>query len=162
LPEVVCDTSPLQYLHQLGLLDLLPALVGRVIIPPAVLREMEQGKAAGIDLPDMRSLEWLTIRSPARISTMSFEHDLGSGETEVLTLAGEMDEVVVVLDDGLARKVAEQRRIAVIGTLGVLLNAKRAGLVSNMKELLDRLQAKRFRLSSVTRIAVLKLAGEEE
>lgn len=93
---------------------------------------------------------------------MPFEHDLGSGEIEVLTLAGEMDEVVVVLDDGLARKVAEQRRIAVIGTLGVLLNAKRAGLVSNIKELLDRLQAKRFRLSPVTRTAVLKLAGEQE
>lgn len=144
------------------MLDILPALVGRVVIPPAVLHEIEQGKAAGIDLPDIRSLEWLTIRHPARISMMPFEHDLGSGEIEVLTLAGEMDEVVVVLDDGLARKVAELRRIAVIGTLGVLLNAKRAGLVSNIKELLDRLQAKRFRLSPVTRTAVLKLAGEQE
>jgi hypothetical protein len=62
LPEVVCDTTPLQYLYQLGLLHILPALAGRVLIPPAVLHEIEEDKAFGIDLPDVRALEWLTIR----------------------------------------------------------------------------------------------------
>ncbi len=162
MPEVVCDTSPLQYLHQLGLLCLLPALVGRVVIPPAVLREIEQGKAAGIDLPDIRSLEWLTIRSPAQISTMPFEHDLGPGETDVLMLASESSGVVAVLDDGLARREADRRGIPVIGTLGLLVNAKRVGLVVSVKEHIDRLQVKRFRVSPLTRAVVLKLADEED
>ncbi|MBI2478605.1 MAG: hypothetical protein HYV60_08195 [Planctomycetia bacterium] len=42
MSEVVCSTSPLQYPHQLGLLHILPALAGRVIVPPAVI--VRQGK----------------------------------------------------------------------------------------------------------------------
>ena len=161
MPEVVCDTSTIQYLHQIKLLHILPALAGRVLIPPAVLREIEEGKASGIDLPDMRALEWLTIRPPISSAALPFEHDLGPGETEVLLLALEIDDVVVVFDDGLARRVADRQRIPVIGTLGLLINAKRAGLVASVKEQIDRLQAKRFRVSPLTRTAVLKLAGEE-
>ena len=161
MPEVICDTSPLQYLHQLGLLHILPALAGRVLIPPAVLHEIEEGKACGIDLPDVRALEWLTIRPPTGSSTLPLDHNLGPGETEVLMLAWEIDDVVVVFDDGLARRVADQRRILVIGTLGLLINAKRVGLVLSVKEQIDRLQAKRFRMSPLTRAAVLKLAEED-
>lgn len=144
------------------MLYLLPALVGRVVIPPAVLREIEQGKAAGIDLPDIRSLEWLTIRPPDRVSVVPFEHDLGPGETEVLMLASEISGAVAVFDDGLARREADRRGILVIGTLGLLVNAKRAGLVGSVKEHIDRLQIKRFRVSPLTRAVVLKLAGEED
>jgi predicted nucleic acid-binding protein len=42
LPEFICNTSPLQYLHQLGWLEILPALTGRVIIPPAVADELDR------------------------------------------------------------------------------------------------------------------------
>jgi len=76
-------------------------------------------------------------------------------------LAGELGDVVVVLDDGLARRVADRGQIPVIGTLGLLVNAKRVGLVPSVKEQIDRLQAKRFRVSPLTQTAVLKLAGEE-
>jgi predicted nucleic acid-binding protein len=162
LPEVVCDTSPLQYLHQLGLLHILPALAGRVLIPPAVAREIEEGVSSGVDLPDLRALEWLKIRVPAAGPLLPLEHDLGPGETEVFMLAGELADVVVVLDDGLARRVADHRKIPVIGTLGLLLNAKRARLVASVKAQIDRLQAKRFRVSPMTRAAVLELAGEQE
>jgi len=48
----------------------------------------------------------------------------------------------------------------VIGTLGLLVNAKRTGLVVSIKEDINRLQFNRFRVSSVTRAAVLKLAGK--
>lgn len=161
LPEVVCDTSTLQYLHQLGLLHILPALAGHIVIPPAVLHEIEEGQSRGIDLPEVNMLAWLVVRSPAAITMLPFEHDLGPGETEVLMLAGEIGDVVAVLDDGLARREAERRGIPVIGTLGLLVNAKRAGLVSSVKEQIDRLQEKRFRVSPLTRAAVLKLAEEE-
>jgi hypothetical protein len=52
LPEVICNTSPLQYLHQLELLHILPALAGRVTVPPAVLDEISAGQALGVNLPD--------------------------------------------------------------------------------------------------------------
>jgi len=53
LPEVICDTSSLQHLHQLGLLDLLPALVQRIIVPPSVAAELSVGRSLGVELPDL-------------------------------------------------------------------------------------------------------------
>lgn len=65
MPEVVSNTSPLQYLHQLGLLDLLPRLVGRVTVPQAVVDELEAGRSLGHDLPEVTSLAWVTVRIPS-------------------------------------------------------------------------------------------------
>ena len=76
-------------------------------------------------------------------------------------LALESPEAVAVLDDALARRVAETLGLRLTGTLGVLLDAKRAGLVEVIAPLLDRLDALRFRLAAHTRAAVLRLAGEE-
>ena len=53
MPEVVCNTSPLQYLHQIGQLSILPALVGSIVVPPAVLAELDAGIAKGLDLPQL-------------------------------------------------------------------------------------------------------------
>jgi len=80
----------------------------------------------------------------------------------VLLLALETPGAVVVLDDARARRVAELRRIPLIGTLGLLLNAKRAGSISTLKPCLNELQVRGFRLAAQTRAAVLKLAGEHE
>jgi predicted nucleic acid-binding protein len=86
--------------------------------------------------------------------------NIGSGETEVLMLALESREAVVALDDAPARRVAETLGLRLTGTLGLLLDAKRAGLIPTVGPLLDQLQALRFRVAPDTRIAVLKLAGE--
>lgn len=45
MPDVIADTSPLQYLHRLGLLDLLQHDYGTVVVPEAVVREIESGAA---------------------------------------------------------------------------------------------------------------------
>jgi uncharacterized protein len=67
---------------------------------------------------------------------------------------------VVIVDDLLARRTAEALHIPLAGTLGVLLAAKRAGLIGEIAPLLDNLQNLRFWVSPVTRTAVLKLADE--
>jgi hypothetical protein len=75
-------------------------------------------------------------------------------------LALESPDAVVVLDDLLARQAAEVLHLKLTGTLGLLLDAKQAGLIPAVSPLLDQLQALRFRLAPLTRTAVLKLAGE--
>lgn len=160
MPEVICNTSPLQYLHQLRLLHVLPALARRVTIPPAVLDELAAGRACGVDLPDPSALDWITIRQPAAEESLRLVTDLGPGETQVLALGLEIADSVVVLDDGVARQVADTLHIRFTGTLGLLVDAKRAGLVETVAPLLDQLQALGFRLAPHTRRAVLKLAGE--
>lgn len=160
MPEVICNTSPIQYLYQLGLLHILPTLAQHVIIPPAVAEEVAIGRASGVSLPDLTTLEWVTVRRPTSELALPLVTDLGSGETEVLMLALELREAVVVLDDALARRVAETLGLRLTGTLGLLLDAKRAGLVTEIGPLLDQLQALRFHLAPHTRAAVLRLAGE--
>jgi predicted nucleic acid-binding protein len=160
LPEVICNTSPLQYLHQLGLLDVLPALTDHIIVPLAVVHELAAGRAQGVNLPDPTALRWVTVRQPVSTPVLPLVTDLGPGETEVLALALESTDAVVLLDDALARQVAAALHIQFRGTLGVLLDAKRAGLVSTILPLLDQLQALQFRLSVRTREAILALAGE--
>jgi predicted nucleic acid-binding protein len=76
-------------------------------------------------------------------------------------LALESTEPIVVLDDMLARRMAQISGLRLTGTLGLLLDAKRAQLVQAIKPFLDQLQSLRFRVAPYTRAAVLKLAGEE-
>ena len=160
MPDVICDTSPIQYLYQLELLDVLQALATNVIVPPAVVEELAQGRDLGVPLPDLTTLDWVTVRQPSSQLAVALVTELGPGETEVLMLGLEYREGVVVLDDALARRMAEALGLRLTGTLGVLLDAKRAGLVPAVGPLLDRLQALRFRLAPHTRAAVLELAGE--
>ncbi|MEW6192546.1 MAG: DUF3368 domain-containing protein [Bacillota bacterium] len=161
MPEVICNTSPIQYLYQVELLHILPALAGQVVIPPAVVNELAAGRSWGIDLPDPTRLEWVIVRRPTSEVALPLVTDLGPGETAVLMLALESHDPVVVLDDALARRVAESLSIRLTGTLGLLLDAKRAGLIAAIAPVLDQLQALRFHLAPRTRTAVLKLAGEK-
>jgi len=79
----------------------------------AVVDELTQGRALGVDLPDLGTLDWVTVRRPISESAVPLVVDLGPGETEVLMLALESPGAIVVLDDGLARYVAETRAYGV-------------------------------------------------
>lgn len=139
MPELICNTSPVQYLFQAGLLHILPELAGRIIIPPAVAEELAIGRGAGVNLPDPTKLEWVTIRRPASAAALPLITDLGAGEAEVLMLALESREAITVLDDALARRAAAILRLRITGTLGLLLDAKRAGLIPAVGPVLDLL-----------------------
>ena len=131
-------------------------------MPPAVVEEeLAAGRRLGIELPDVTALDWITIRRPASAAALPLVSDLGPVETEVLMLALELPGAIVILDDGMARRVAETVGIPLPGTLGILRDAKTAGLISAVKPLLDQLQDRGFHLASRTRIAVLRQAGEK-
>jgi predicted nucleic acid-binding protein len=138
----------------------MPALAARIIVPAAVVRELAVGRAAGIDLPDVESLPWVEVRTPASSRALALVTDLGPGEAEVLALGLEARDSILILDDALARRVAAAHALRVRGTLGLLLDAKTRGLVSSIAPILDTLEGLRFRVSPQTRDAVLRLAGE--
>ena len=159
VPEVICDVSPIQYLHQAGLLDLLRLRYGNITIPTAVAAERE-GTLRGVDLPAVETLEWMRIRQPVGQLLLPIVADLGAGEREVLALGTEKPESLVMLDDGLVRRYARMLNLKLTGTLGVLLKAKETGLLPSVALVLERLEALRFRMDAETRQAVLRLAGE--
>jgi uncharacterized protein len=161
LLSVVCNTSPFQYLFQLDLLQILPALTDQVIVPPAVIEELSVGRKWGLSLPDLTEYSWVEIRHPISEPALPLVTDLGPGEAQVLMLALENRNLIAVLDDGLARRVADALGLKFTGTLGLLIDAKNAGIIPSIAPLLDQLQALRFRLDPRTYQVVLKLAGEE-
>jgi predicted nucleic acid-binding protein len=150
----------MQYLHQVQLLTIVPALVGAVLIPPAVDAELAVGRSLGLDLPDPSVLSWVNIRPLTGAVSATLPPGLDAGEAEVLRLALECVDPVVILDDLLARQAAQSLRLRLTGTLGLLLDAKQAGLIPTIRPVLDSLQALRFRISPQTRALVLGLAGE--
>ena len=59
MPDVISNSSPLQYLYQADVLDLLPALFGQICVPEAVVAEQEEGRRRSVSLPTLEELSWL-------------------------------------------------------------------------------------------------------
>jgi uncharacterized protein len=160
VPEVVSDTSPLQYLHQAKLLHLLPGLYGHILVPEAVAVELERGISLGFSLPDIESLPWLHVQRLCATASLPLPADFGAGEREVLVLARGMPASLALIDDARARHYARQLGMKFTGTLGVLIKAKRQGHLPAVLPVLQSLESLGFFLDSATRAAVLRLASE--
>ncbi|MEO7971168.1 MAG: DUF3368 domain-containing protein [bacterium] len=160
MPDVFCDTSVIQYLFQVGLLDLLFTLYQEISIPAAVANELAEGRVHGVDLPDVESMSRFRIRTVPAPQSIQILKSLGSGEREVLTLALTSTDHLVLIDDALARQHARELSLRFTGTLGILLRAKQSGLLVEIRSILDNLERKGFRLDKRTRAAMIKLAGE--
>ena len=110
MPEVVIsNTSPIFYLHRLRHLDLLQKLYQEIIVPKAVVAELEAGRRQGEDVPAIDSYEWIKIRAIRSPQILGLSTDFGLGETEVLALALEESDSLVIIDEKLARKIARPR-----------------------------------------------------
>ena len=161
MPEVVIsNTSPIFYLHRLRRLDLLQKLYQEIIVPKAVVAELEAGRRQGEDVPAIDRYEWIKIRAIRSPQILGLSTDFGPGETEVLALALEESDSLVIIDEKLARKIARLRGLRVTGTAGVLLKAKQEGHILAVKPFLDRLQEIHFHLSDNVRALILSTAEE--
>ena len=158
--EVISNTSPLQYLFQAELLDLLPALYGTIVVPGGVAAELAEGRVRGVAVPDPALLPWAHVRVMPNTALLQLAADLDRGEREVIAIAKQAAEPLAILDDGLARRYARLLGVPFTGTLGVLLKAKSAGHLALVSPVLDRLESLGFRFDSKTRAAVLRLASE--
>lgn len=79
---VVSNASPLIALERIGHLDLLKVLLGGVIVPPQVAREV-----FGDDSPP----DWIRVTKPE--TTVPEAATLGAGEREAIALAEELEAV---------------------------------------------------------------------
>jgi hypothetical protein len=160
--EAVSNTSPLLYLYRIQALHLLPALFTDVWTPGAVVEELRVGDERGHEVPQVSSYDWLRVVDPVSVPSEWLASDLGPGELAALALALENPGKVVLLDDALARRVAEAAGLTVWGTLRVLLEAKTSGLIDRIAPLVDRLSQAGMRISPAIRQRVLALAGEAD
>lgn len=123
---VVSDTTPLNYLLLIEQVDVLPRLFGKLLVPPAVIAEMLHPKAPAVVSAWARSLPaWAEIRAPKTNLGLR----IGRGEDEAISLAVELADAALLVDDRKARNAAEIRGLLTLGTLAILDLADEAGLL---------------------------------
>ncbi len=158
---VVSDTSPVRALHHLGLLSICHSLYGSVIVPEAVRQELRRptSTCAALEIADVAGFE---VRSPrANPSDLGVPPDLDAGETQAIALAIELHADLVLMDERKGTEAARRMGLATIGVFGVLLEAKRKGLIEHLLPCVDRLIAElRFHVSPGLRKRIAELAGE--
>lgn len=142
---VVADTGPLRYLILIEHADVLSSLYGRVVVPPAVLRELSQERTPKLVRRWLSNRPaWLSVQAPREALEFSGSV-LGAGEREAIVLAVELS-AVLLMDDRDGRREAERRKLAVLGTLRVLSDAAEYEFV-DLSLAFDRLRRTNFRAS---------------
>jgi predicted nucleic acid-binding protein len=148
--KAVVNATPLISLALLGRLSLLNAMFDEVIVPRAVYEEVVQGGAGKPGADALAEADWLNVVSAdVSLTIEPLLLGLDAGELEVLLLARQIEPDWVIIDERLARRVAFAMGLPVKGTLGILLAAALAGLLSRQEALDDmqRLLARGIRIA---------------
>ena len=157
---VVVDSTPIIALAGLGQLDLLHRLYGEVLVPPAVWAELTTGERRPGGREDLAAAPWIQSVQLADPGQPDLFSDLDRGEAEVIALARQTGARLVIIDDRLGRRHATRLGLRLTGTFGVLLAAKKRGLLSEIRPLVDLLAENRLYASPALRALVLERAGE--
>ncbi len=158
--SVIVNTSPLLYLHQVGCLELLQKLYQNIYLPHAVKEELEVGKNQGIDVPKIDEIAWLKIFSVSSVAVLPTVIDLGRGEAEVIALGIENNNSLLIIDDQLARRIADIYKLKYTGTLGILIKAKQAGYLKSITPIIRELRIKGMWLTDKIVNKAIQLSGE--
>ena len=147
---VISDTSCLIILDKIGQLSLLKTMYGQVVTTETVAREFGQ------DLPD-----WINVVSPADTSMQNLlKASIDPGEASSIALALEISPSLLILDDLRARKIAASLGLTFTGTLGVIANAKKRGVIPAARPVFEQIKATDFRIPEALLAVILAELGE--
>ncbi len=156
---IIADSSPLISLATIDKLELLEDYFDEVYVPYAVYKEVSTyDKPFSEKLKKYLENRVLNVENQYMVSVLNERIDLG--EAEAITLAFEKKADFIILDDLKARKTAIRNGLNVIGTLGLLLEAKKEGKITNLKELIKTFTDNDIRLSEQLIKNILIEAGE--
>ncbi|AYL96741.1 DUF3368 domain-containing protein [Mucilaginibacter celer] len=145
---VIADTTCFILLDKIGELELLKSLFGNVLTTQIIADEF------GSPLPD-----WIIVKE---VENLYFQAslDIDKGEASAIALAIESPPSLIVLDDDKARKKARKLNLNVTGTLGLLVKAKKKGIIPDVKSILDKIQNTNFHYSLAIVDEIMRLANE--
>ncbi|MBH8574828.1 DUF3368 domain-containing protein [Nostocaceae cyanobacterium CENA369] len=163
---IVSDTSPITNLAAIGQLDLLRQLYSNVTIPQAVYHEMVDVDRIVPGAVEVQQLSWIqTVRvvNSRQVAEIQQQHNnIDLGEAEAITLSIELKADLLLMDERRGRTVALDYGLNVTGLLGVLLQAKKQGVIPAIKPLIAQLIATAdFRVSQQLYAIVLQSADED-
>ena len=159
---VICNTTPIINFAEIGRLEVLERLFGRIVLPRAVVQELtaKQRLFPKAALAPQAACFDLATQAPLQIvrSLATWVHP---GEAECLALASQHAGALLILDDVAARELALVQGFRVIGTLGCLILAKQQGIIHALAPLIEDLRTHaRFWIADPLRIHILRQAGE--
>ena len=147
---VVADTTPLNYLVLIVVIDVLPALYAGVLIPPAVHRELLRPQTPAVVAAWAASLPtWCQVRALSSTPHSSLAK-LDAGERDAIQLAIKTGAEALLIDEREGRREAARHNLRVIGTLAILEAAADRNVI-DFSIALTRLEATNFRLSAKVR-----------
>ena len=156
---VIADAGPLiafARLHQIGLL---PQIFGRVLVTEMVFTEC----AGRADFPESALIREAVSKKQLELCASpdfsAFAQKIDAGEASAIAVAIDYG-CGVLMDDKAGRRMAANAGVPVIGTVGVLVLAKRKGLVSLVKPQLEKLAASGYFLGAEIIAAALAASGE--
>jgi predicted nucleic acid-binding protein len=157
---LVADSSALVALSVCDSLTLLDQLFKEVIVPEAVFLEVVKG-----DKPEANVLKKYLQEKVRKVDMRSFiylDGNADAGETEAMLLYKQELADKLLIDDRRGRRIAKINGINTIGSLGILLSAKQAGLISKIKPQIENIAASRVYLTQSLIEMVLEIARENK
>ncbi len=159
IEKVVVNSSPLIVLFRSGQAELLPQLFKSIIVPDQVYQEIVVEGPLDEVKRMLPNASWYS-RMEVKISLKVAAWNLGEGESSVFSLASQKPEYRAVVDDLAARRCARVLGIKTLGTGGLLVIAKKRGLIQSVRKRLERLRDSGLYMSdSVVELLAFK-AGE--
>lgn len=158
--RVIVNSTPLIILCNIGKLEILKELYGEIMIPQAVYAEVTAKKDSACQ--QIVSADWIHVEQiQDQSDKMMYKSRLHEGEVEVMILAQESKKAdLVVIDDNAVKKTAKYLGLPVTGTMGVLLKAKKRGVVKEIRPILESMKERGFYISGEIERLVLEQAEE--
>jgi predicted nucleic acid-binding protein len=164
MANAVSDSSVLIHLSAIGRLSLLPRFFEVVFVPDAVWTEtVLQGKhhPVATTIADAAHTGWLRRRPVGTPSWATMlRQNLHEGEVEAISLALEVQPAVLLMDESDGRTAARQLGLPTMGAVGLLLRAKREGLLPMVRPELAALVRSGFHLAPAFVDPIIRAAGE--
>jgi predicted nucleic acid-binding protein len=155
----ITDSGPLIALAGVQCLDLLPQLYRRVAAPRAVIEEILAGAHLSPRHNFLHQISWLEqLEAPVPLDALAIV--LGRGEAEAIVLARQHPGALLLLDDRQARRAAEALGLAATGSAGVLVRAKREGLIAAVRPFLMSMRSNGYYISDRVIQRACQIAGE--
>ena len=157
--HVIANSSPLILLSKIGRLDFLKLAGDRIFVPQAVWNEVTDYSDQKF-VPILKEFPWIQIELDPEIPHEVLSWNLGKGESAVIALGIKKGSSELVIDDSDARSCARSLGLQVRGTLGLILLAKKKGLLSSVRSTIDELILAGMYLDKGVVDQILRLAGE--
>jgi predicted nucleic acid-binding protein len=138
---VVADASPLIALSRIGKLELLRQLFGRLLVPQAVWQEVALADSHRAGVQELLNADWVEQRQVVDVALVRLlRRDLGAGESEAIVLAREVKADVLLIDERLGRSAAARLGLPMTGLVGILIEARRQGLLPDATSVIHQLR----------------------